>query len=88
MNKGEKMDDINYVELTLEIQTVEPYLERYKEVFLFEGSHFDGCETIEEIRDQLEQERNEEKLVNYIHLKTFKDLDDVDKDNFFEYIGQ
>ena len=81
------MKEVEYVKVVFSVTPVEPYLVSHSKEFVFKGEHFSNCETIEEIRDMVLEDTSIDRI-EYIHIWTYKNREDMNKDKQFDYLGE
>lgn len=81
------MNKIQYVKIKIDKEPVEDFLLEVKKEYIFVGDYFKDCENIEEIRDKFYKETQDENI-SYIHIYVYTSKNNLDKDKFFEYLGE
>jgi len=79
---------IKIIKAIITITPVENYLKEVKKEFVFDSSYFEKCETIEEIRDMFYEGLNDNYIVEYTEIYTYKTKKDYEKNKQYEYIGE
>lgn len=83
------MEKIKIIKITLtNSEPQELNLLEVSKTFIFDRKAFENCETIEEVRDEFENNYNGSFVYDYIQIKTYISKENFDIDNFLEYIGE
>jgi len=78
------------VKIVIDLDTYDdPFIVSKSKHLLIRGEYFEGCETIEEIRDKFYETFNfKDEVVDYTSIYTYLSDDDYEQDNFHEHIGE
>lgn len=83
-----KKHNIKYVDVIIDCSVVESFLKKVEHRFVFKSDYFSDCENIEEIRDKFYEGLNPDYVVDYIHIYLYKSEEDLDNEDFVEYLGE
>ena len=81
------MENIEFVKNVKTKIPIESFLVDVKKTLVFIGEHFDNCETIEEIRDDILNHLESDEFT-YIEVSTYLSEENLKQDIFHEYAGQ
>ena len=81
------MENIEFVKCVITKIPIESFLVDVKKTLVFIGEHFDNCETIEEIRDDILNHLESDEFT-YIEVSTYLSEENLKQDIFHEYAGQ
>jgi len=81
------MKNINFIRIILTIKETNKHIVLHNQELVFSGVAFKNCDTIEEIRDKFKNEILIENI-NYIEIWTYPNKKELDKNKFYEYIGE
>lgn len=83
------MENIKIVEIKLtNSDSQEDNILSIEKIFIFKIAQFKNCKTIEEIRDQFEDEYAGSFAYDYLEVATYKNLESRALGKQVEYIGQ
>ena len=79
------MKNAKYVKVVLTIKPIEDGVIKYQKCFILKGEYFSECNSIDEIKEQIEEEIAREETIRHLEIYTYKSKKDLKKDEWYMY---